>query len=234
MKIFSRNTWGSFLIVLGVLILLAALYDSIRPYFPHHPQYSFISNLTSKVPGFLDFSKHPPSGKTSRRASRPLPAAKPPVLPSGRQVEGGLTSNVHQTKGNYDLWVWGVKPERKTGEKVTVKIAHAAASENGGFRIIAYADTNGDGKPDKEIAKSDYLTAQEAGEWSSFEFETPEKRIFVGNTWPAGENVWIFRGNGPWPEVDGIFEDRFYHVVKPGYASSAGPAFTNLKVSFSN
>ncbi len=157
MKIFSRNTWGSFLIVLGVLILLAALYDSIRPYFPHHPQYSFISNLTSKVPGFLDFSKHPPSGKTSRRASRPLPAAKPPVLPSGRQVEGGLTSNVHQTKGNYDLWVWGVKPERKTGEKVTVKIAHAAASENGGLsdhRLRGHQRRRQAGQGDRQVGLS--------------------------------------------------------------------------------
>ena len=233
MKTFSRNTWGSFLIVLGVLILLIALYDSIRPFFPHRPQYSFISNFTSKVPGYLDFSKLLPSGKTSRGASRPRPAAKPPVLPSGRQVKGGLTSNIHQTKGNYNLWVWGVNPERKTGNKVTVKIPHAATGEKGGFHIIAYADTNGDGKPDKEIAKSDYLTASQPGDWSSFEFETPEERIFVGNTWPARKNVWIFRGNGPWPRAGGIFEDRFYHTIKPGHASSAGPAYTNLKVGFS-
>jgi len=143
-----------------------------------------------------------------------------------------LTSRIHQTRGNYGLWVWEVKPEKKTGNLVRVEIAHAAPGRRGGFRIVAYADTDGDARPDQLIAESDYFTADLPGEWSSFEFKTGEERIYVGNTWPAENEPLVYRGLGDWPESDSPLEGRFYHIISPGRAVSAGPAFTNLRISF--
>jgi hypothetical protein len=115
---------------------------------------------------------------------------------------------------------------------VKVEIAHPVAGEKGAFEIVAFADTDGDGKPDKEIARSEELAAAAPGGWSSFEFTTPEKRIFVGNAWPDRKDVYIYRGNGGWPLADSPLESRFYYSVAGADSRSAGPAFTNLKVSF--
>ncbi len=143
-----------------------------------------------------------------------------------------ITSSIQRTKGNYNLWVWGVKPERKTGDRVRVEMAHAVAGKEGGFWIVAYADTTGDGQPDEEIARSDFLIAERPGDWSGFDFETEEEVIFVGNTWEEGKDAWIYRSPRKWPGEAPLLEDRFYWKIKPGSTRSAGPAQTNLKVSF--
>ena len=145
-----------------------------------------------------------------------------------------LTTVVHQTKGNYNVWVWGIKPGVKTENKIKVQIMHAVGGERGGFHIVSYADTTGDGKPDTEIARSDFFTSSKPGEWSSFEFTSSEDRLFVGNTWPRGTNAFIYRGNGPWPFPKCPLEDRFYYRIPPGAADSAGPAYTNMKITFSD
>ncbi len=210
MKILSREFWGTILICLGVAVFLIVVYNTVRLYLPSEPK-----RKTAKKPQTA--SKAPTAPRTAAPASK----------------SDKLTSSVHQTKGNYNLWVWGVKPEWKTGETVQVEVAHAAAGEEGGFWIVAYADTNEDGKPDKEIAKSDYLTAQEAGGWSSLEFKTPEKSIFLGYTWPENSNTRVYRANGPWP-MENHLEDVFYHTIFPLDAKKAGPAFTNLKFEISD
>jgi len=213
MNLLSHKFWGTVLIGLGSLIFLGVIYDSIRPYFPGHPPYQFLKTIHP----FLKerFSARTPTPKEKRAPARPRHRQIRPPLPPARR--GLLTSNVHQTKGNYNLWVWGVKPQYRTGDTVKVEMAHAS-----------------DGQPDKEIARSDFLTVPKPGEWSSFEFTTPEKTIFVGNTWPRGSNTWVFRGNGLWPQADCPFVYRFYHLISPNKKTMAGPAFTNLRVSFSD
>jgi hypothetical protein len=236
MKIFKREFWGTVLIVLGVLIFLAVIYDSVRPYFPSRPPYRF----TEKIRDFfqarwikaISHSRPAPARPATQPPSRPPPVAAPPPL--FRNGEDMLTKNIHQTKGRYNLWVWEVKPEYKTGDKVKVEIAHAAAGEKGGFQIVAYADTDSDGEPDNEIARSEFLTSEQPGAWSSFEFSTPEKTIFVGNTWPAESDTWVFRGDGIWPLQDSPFDGRFYHTIRPGKTVSAGPSFTNMRITFSD
>jgi len=228
MKLPGRQFWGSVLIGIGVFILLAVICDSIQPYFPPAPP----SSLLDKVSSFCRerFSPHPPPpGKPpSPPPSRTRRASPPPVL----TPDGLLTPVVHHTGDQYHLWVWGIKPERKTGDRVKVEIAHGAAGEEGGFQIVAYADTDGDSQPDREIARSDFLIGGETGDWSSFEFRTGEEKIFVGNIWPEGKNTQVFRGNGPWPNRDCPFEDLFYHYIAPDKKVTAGPAYTNMKVSF--
>lgn len=226
MKMFSSQFWGTVLIWVGVVIFLIVIYDSVRPYFPADSPYPWVRSL---------FSSRRAGGPSSprRQESRPRPPAR--VRP-----DGFLTTNVHETKGNYHLWVWGILPEKKTGETVEVKIAHAAAGEDGGFWIVAYADTDGDTKPDRQIARSGYFTAEKTGQWSAFSFKTGEELIFVGCTWPPRSNTRVYRDNGPWPsEPEYPFESRggkhaplFFHTITPPEVRSAGPAITNMQVRF--
>ncbi len=228
MKIFSREFWGTVLIWAGILIFIFVLYDAVRPYFPDKSRYPAIDDIQRTLRSF--FSK-------DRRQSKPAvppPAASsaPAVRPRPRRPGEMPTADIHQTGGNYNLWIWEVLAEPKPGEPVRVEIAHAAAGEKGGFFIVAFADTDGDGQPDREIARSPFLTADAPGKWSDFQFPAPGRKIFVGSTWPEDSNTFIYRSNGKWPEGKNMFADRFYHTVSPGKAISAGPAFTNLRISF--
>jgi len=231
MKIFSSQFWGTVLIWAGILLFIAIIYDSVRPFFPSHSPYPWVRQLFS--------SREDRSGKSPSIGRKK--ENRPPRAPVRVGDNGFLTNNIYETKGNYSLWVWRVLPEKKTGDTVKVKIAHAAEGKQGGFQIVAFADTDGNSKPDREIARSDYLTAQKLGQWSTFEFKTGEKNIFVGCTWPPGSNTWVYRGNGPWPSSGypfesptGRYDPLFYHTISSHEARSAGPAITNMQVNFSD
>lgn len=234
MKIISRQFWGTVLIWIGVIIFGAVIYNTVRPYFPPRSPYLWVGQVQS----FL--TRHKIERPPTAQPAGPRPHRPPP--PARQWSKNGyLTNNIYQTRGNYHLWAWRIDPEKKTGETVVAEVAHAAAGKKGGFWIVAYADTDGDDKPDREIARSDYLTTEEPGQWSKFEFKTKEKRIFVGSTWPPGSNTWVYRGKGPWPAVNCPFESRggsyaplFFHTISAQDARSAGPAITNIKVSFSD
>lgn len=215
---------GNILIGLGILVFLAAVYDALRPFFPERASYDFIGRLRSS----LDQTSRPARPSAAPRAASPRRAPSRPVL-----GEGLITHGVHQTGGSYEYMVWALKPEKVAGETIKIEAAHAADGAAGGFWLVAFADTTGDGHPDRSIARSDYLTVETAGEWSSLEFEAPKgKRIFVGLHWPLESDTAIFRQSGVWPLADGPFEDRFYHIIRPGDYRTAGPAYTNLRVSF--
>lgn len=230
MKIASSQFWGTVLIWIGVVFFAVVIYDLVRPYFPSDSPYPWVRRL-----GLSRATDRPRRAPAPRGPSAPRPPAQ--VRP-----DGFITTNIHQTQGNYHLWVWGIPPEKKTGETVEVRIAHAAAGQAGGFWIVAYADTDGDTYPDREIARSDYLTAEQPGQWGGFTFKTGEERIFVGCTWPPGSDTAVYRDNGPWPSAAAYpFESRggehaplFFHTISPQEARSAGPAVTNMQVGFSD
>ncbi len=148
--------------------------------------------------------------------------------------EGLITDKVHQTKGEDYLWLWGVKPGKASSSRVKLEFAHAAAGEEGGFRMMAFVDTSGDGRPDTEIARSEFLAAETDGGWSSFEFQAPAgKQLFVGaRHGRAGAPASVYRSEYPWPNPNGPFENLFYHNIGPGKAQTAGPAHTNLRIRF--
>ncbi len=221
MGLFSRESSARLLIIAGLLLLALALYDLLRPYLPAGPKPETIFRA-----GAL-FSRVSRDGRPP--AARPAPAtARPrPGLPGGM-----LTTSIYHNRGHYHGWIWAIRPEKKTSARVKVEIAHAAAGEEGAFQIVAFADTGGDGKPDLEIARSDWLFAPEPGRWSAFEFKTEAEAIFVGNAWPGADQVFIYRGNGRWPLEDSPFADRFFYSFPPATVSSAGPAFTNMRISF--
>ena len=118
-----------------------------------------------------DAKAPPASGNVSDATSRPAGAAagiaRPiddvAVLPYRRQV-------------------WKLPPA--TSERTcTVSIAHPEAGAFGEFYYVAYADTTGDGRPDKLIARSPAARARRAGQWTQWAFTTAERDVFVGKAW---------------------------------------------------
>lgn len=91
--------------------------------------------------------------------------------------------------------VWQVEKSllrsRKGNRRYTVSMAHPEAGRLGEFYYVAYADTDGDGKPDKLIAHSPVARVKQAGAWSSWSFDTDLDVVFVGNAWPR-EDTAIF------------------------------------------
>lgn len=214
MKILSRDLPAYILIAVGGLLLTATLFDLLQPHLP--------------IPGPAGISRR--TERTApRERRRPQPAAR---RPRPGLAAGMLTGAVLHNRGHYDYWVWAVKPEKKTSDRVRVEIAHAAAGPEGAFQILAFADTTGDGLPDTEIARSELFSAANPGDWSGFEFSAGEKAIFVGNAWPETDSILIYRESGEWPLPDPPFEGRFYHSLPPRPLRTAGPAFTNMRIGF--
>ncbi len=229
MKIFSREFWGTVLIWFGVVIFLAVIYDAVRPVFPRESPYPFIRSIQAFLRG--ESARKPEVTATVKTEH---PPRRPPLFRGDETPGGLLTTATYQPPAEHRQWVWEIKPGSKTGKTVSVEIAHAAPGQSGGFSILAYADTDGDGFPDRKVAESAFLTAEKSGQWSTFTFTSGEKTLFVGNSWPEGANTVIFRGNGLWPLAEPLLEGRFYYAVAGADSRSAGPAFTNLRVHFSD
>jgi len=78
-----------------------------------------------------------------------------------------------------------------------VEIAHPEAGAAGAFYHVAYADTDGDGAPDRLIARSPLAQAEIAGGWTCWSFSSDEHVVFVGSAW-AEETTSVY-----FDEVDG-------------------------------
>jgi len=110
-----------------------------------------------------------------------------------------------------------------------IEAAHAAPGDRGGFSLVAYADTDNDGAPDREIARSPYHTAEKAGQWSSFTFTAAEENIFVGMSWAPNPDKVVYYERILWP--DEVFPEVMYYQTGPG-AATANPVLTNLRITF--
>ena len=131
----------------------------------------------------------------------------------------------------HNVQIWEVLPEFSKKGEYEISIKHAAEGEVGSFYIIAWADTNNDGKPDKEIGRSDLKTASENGEWSSWNFKSDYNRIFVGNTWSSSDEKMYYQNGGTVDGYGGLSNTVFYSRSFNGKPSqSTSPRFTNIKV----
>jgi len=98
------------------------------------------------------------------------------------------------------LQVWRVKPAR--GRRTYhVRMAHAEAGRIGGFHYVAYADTDGDGRPDRLIARSPLAVADRPGGWTRWSFTTDARAVFVGNAWSHCDAL-QFHARRPGPPRD--------------------------------
>lgn len=133
-------------------------------------------------------------------------------------------------KGVTVRYVWRVLPDYLTASKYRVFVKHAAAGKKGGLYITAWSDTDGDGFPDNEIGTSALLESESKDGWSSWEFGTERKNVFVGMICKSGSRYYY--------QMRGILEgyfglgDRVYYSRRGGEApkSSVSPRYTNIRI----
>ncbi|PKL49061.1 MAG: hypothetical protein CVV42_07805 [Candidatus Riflebacteria bacterium HGW-Riflebacteria-2] len=134
----------------------------------------------------------------------------------------------------HNVQVWAVKPEFSRPGKYTISIKHAVAGSHGGFYIIAWADTTGNGIPDREIGRSELKIADMAGEWSSWSFNADAscRKIFVGNTWSQSDEKIFYLMENKLVRYEGL-EDKLFFARKFNAVpnKSTQPRYTNIKVT---
>lgn len=131
----------------------------------------------------------------------------------------------------HQVQVWKILPKFTKKGKYEVMIKHAVKGDKGSFYIIAWADTNKDGKPDKEIGRSELKTAEKANDWSSWIFESNYDKIFVGNTWKQSDEK-VFYGHKIPEGYIGLSEDVYYsRKFNTAPVSTTKPRFTNIQVN---
>ena len=141
--------------------------------------------------------------------------------------EGMLTYAIREV--GHNVQTWKIKPEKKRSDDIVLKIAHAAPGMKGTFRMVAYADTDNDGAPDKLIARTPFLEVKEAGSWSTWTFHAEEEIVFVGNMW-YGSSL-IYYDNGTWP-TEVLEETMFYSNSGDIPTIKVAPKITNMLVYF--
>lgn len=131
--------------------------------------------------------------------------------------------------------VWPL--EAGTGRRTyRISMAHTEAGIYGAFHYVAYADTNGDGTPDKLIARSPLAQADRAGGWTVWTFDTHAKRVFAGNTWKRDDTTQFSRrrqrhdGNKNWSGLgDEIYVSGFFGGM-PTKRHKFWPYLHNIRV----
>lgn len=153
-----------------------------------------------------------------------------PVVSDGLTIYEGTLTNRAVSPG-HNLQVWKIIPEEKESDEIVLRIAHAEAGEQGGFEMVAFADTTGDGWPDTLLDRSPFFQVREAGSWSAWTFSTPEKVVFVGNTWY--EPAVVYYDGGIWP-YESLDTTMFYSNTGSTPTLKVPSKITNLLVSFGN
>ncbi len=139
----------------------------------------------------------------------------------------GLWAEGEEHATYFDVGVWELLSPPEAGTNVILELAHARAGQDGAFRFVVYADTTGDGRPDRLVAESPFFEAERPDRWSRWEFTAPGGRIFVGSRWRLG--AWVYHGRGDWPEGN-LGEVMFYS--RGGIPAGRAHRITNLRVSF--
>ena len=99
-----------------------------------------------------------------------------------RKLVAGKRVLPHRTQ------VWKLPPGK--GERTyEISISHPEAGRLGAFHYVAYADTDGSGKPDKLLACSPLAVAQTPGGWSCWKFTTTHPVVFIGQTWARADTT---------------------------------------------
>jgi len=109
---------------------------------------------------------------------------------------------------------------------------HAEAGELGAFQYVAYADTDGDGLPDKLIACSPLAAAETPGQWSTWTFTTSEGTVFVGNAWPNEcASVYCLKAEPSEKNWSGLSSDVFVSGLWGGLPKHRfRPYLSNIRV----
>ena len=131
----------------------------------------------------------------------------------------------------HHVQVWKIDTNINHSGNYTISVKHAAAGSKGSFYITAWADTDFDGKPDKEIGRSQLMVAQSPGQWSSWSFSSNYQRIFVGNTWSQNDERVYYQSGGTVSGYQGLGNTLYYSRHFNGVPDqSTGPRYTNIRV----
>jgi len=152
--------------------------------------------------------------EAARKLSGSPGAGKPPADASGKvtpgepapeQRAGGIVKPVEDVAVlPCRAQVWKL-PSAAGQRTYHVSIAHPEAGRFGEFYYVAYADTDGDARPDKLIARSPLARADVPGAWTRWDFATSERDVFVGRAWQRAEtahyHVEAVRVDGLWRDL---------------------------------
>ncbi len=168
---------------------------------------------------------------------------KKPERPTGRVERlqqpptkgnlGVVKPTTHRAVLPHRLHVWKLK--RGRGKRTyIIAMAHPEAGRFGAFYYVAYADTNGDGRPDKLIARSPSASADTPGKWTQWTFTTSEPVVFVGNAWPE-EHAGVYCHRAPpgpanWQGLDAEVYVAPVLGVTPTRRWTRWPYFTNIRI----
>jgi hypothetical protein len=143
-----------------------------------------------------------------------------------------LVSKIVDT--GHHVQCWRLDPGLLRPGRWKLSMRHAASGRIGGFYLVAWTDTNGDGKPDRIIGSSELKVASQQGAWSSWEFSATGTPLFVGNAWPQpNEKVFYQMGGTPPPGYTGLGSTVFYSRNVNGVPNqTASPRYTNIQLQF--
>ncbi len=131
----------------------------------------------------------------------------------------------------HNVQVWEILSDINLSGTYEISIKHAVAGDKGSFYIIAWADTDNNGIPDKEIGRSDLKTALHDGDWSTWKFSSDYEKIFVGNTWNRTDEKMYYQMGGTVTGYEGLSNTVFFSRAFNGIPNqSTGPRYTNIKV----
>jgi hypothetical protein len=135
------------------------------------------------------------TGETPMRPTgkMPVPPASGEVVPATRpaaaKAVNGIALPLRQVAAlPCRVQVWPV-PGGQGQRTYRVSIEHPEAGAAGGFYYVAYADTDGNGRPDQLLARSPLAQAERAGQWTQWQFTTDQKTDFVGKAWDRPDTV---------------------------------------------
>ena len=103
------------------------------------------------------------------------------------------------------------------------------------MRLVAWADTGGDGEPDREVGRSDRLTVRERGEWVHWEFTSDESALYVGWSWPPEPqgNTPFYWTTGELRGWSGLGSTLVFALDEAGPPTlRKAPRYTNLRVTW--
>ena len=136
----------------------------------------------------------------------------------------------HTAQLGHACQVWPILPTHAVGTRYRVSIRHAAAGLAGAFHITAVADADGDRVPDTPIGVSPLCVAKAAGGWSSWEFQTKHKHIYVGNCW-QGRPTLYYQSGGRLGGFVGLGNRMcFARAFGAMPTERVGPRYTNIRV----
>jgi hypothetical protein len=144
-------------------------------------------------------------------------------------INGQEITKIEDT--GHNVQVWEILSENNLNSEYEISIKHAVAGDKGSFYIIAWADTDNNGIPDKEIGRSDLKTALHDGDWSSWRFKKDYERVFVGNTWNRSDEKMYYQMGGTVNGYKGLSNTVFFSRAFNGIPNqSTGPRYTNIKI----